>query len=1811
MGAFAFWFIHLIAFLTLTTACPSNTYVDGSTCKDCNINCQTCSGSSASQCLTCWTGFSLTTSKSCVRTCEAGMYVDANNACLNCSTTCLTCYGSEAACTSCASPNYLSSSTCVSQCPESTFSDSSRVCSPCHSTCLSCSGSLGTQCLTCKPAVPYLSAGSCVAVCPKFVQANVCVDSCSSGYYNDATTCKACNAACQECDGATSSNCTKCKEYRYKSQCIASCPASTYVIGKECFDCNASCKTCTGSAASDCLTCADTSLYLNTETKLCVSACTSGYLVYEAKKQCVRTCPSGTFVSSSTCLPCNSNCLTCASAATTCTNCVSNLYLSEGKCLTFCPSRTYVDGNICKNCHFTCITCRGTTETDCIVCSASTPYYHQTLKKCYSECPTGSYTLGDSCYSDCPIGKYGNANTEKCEDCSDNCLTCRGIASSCSTCQGSFLYKQSCLVTCPSGTFADKGSQSCFECDAICETCAGLSAADCLTCSAGYYLNMVSGSNQCVTSCPLGTYPSSGKCLACSDSCEQCEATGVCILCTAGKFMDQTTKTCSATCKPGEIRDTSRRMCGALIAKDPVGKVSLTTTKSLNLRYGYSLTRGLGTIKLSQSSSGVLSEVWSVSVLDTSSIIVSGDLFMVALPSKLLVNATTYAVEIPAGAVLTLDGSTNQEISGNDWTFTPTASSLLPLYAVLNGRQKSLEIRTNATIELDASGSYDPDASLREGDLEYSWACADYTDSYLNYRTQRNVNWGTYVADYVSSNDPLQQACSFWDYQAKINATTLSVKQGWIADQVLRMDFSIADKERRSSASIYVRFISPDAVDLYFVRSYAAKTSADRPLKLEVKLNRPDIKYSLDWAVKGPNAPIYLTPLSGTSYLTVAENSLIEGGSYTFTLSYSDSVNTASAVLAILVNTPPTGGLLTIDKTAGLALVSSFKGKMLSWSDTDLPLSYSYSYSQATTRPTISQAIQGSAVSEFILSSQQRVSEFSLTFPSEAKLLIGYCSDALGSSAVLTQTIQIETIEDLTRAKNKADSIETPTSYATAIKATGEVASISAEIAALGSSSDASSIKSKLLSVLEVSVSQAGADYSLGKRKQAAILYRSILTALEPLSRQPLVEANLGSVLTLASSIDVSRLQAFDEVQLENSSTTFTTSQEALSTVNLLNVAQMLAQTLCNLLGNTAIAAYSAQANILLGKANKVLGLNSQISELPRFFNFTEINAYSRRGTVSSFENSVLSFENSVKVTVPPLGFAEDSVLLEASVVKSNLVQSSQFFSLGSSLQITFREAFTEAEIPVKDLPLPFLFDFNVTSQDLSRLSLQVSAALGSSRQIWPECTYLDPLTETWVTEGCSLVNIAEAYDYFSVRPSEAISIQCACTHLSEFSVGFRAVQSAQASSYIIRDDEADEFEFSDWEDSIPIYVFLVISIAYLLFMSFACYWDYCNTTYGLPSIEADKVHNYFDPEKVETVLKQLESAFIKQRMDTNKSNDPSAYVVKVLNSDLIGKLKNTYAKTDGAVAGEAADTSSENKSEFELMMTETEHQRNYRTAIEVNASEQRPRAASIEGPAWKKLKSFIDKPLDDVRFHMMLPGDTGDHEPTPTRHIIKETIEKLQHRLYLLNNRYEYPSKVDEFLSSFDSCNHLSVEDQQFLHLHNRELRPKDLKRLGYRCDENEFEALRVSGATVAPDPYKLTGGKYAKKLIDDVDEFYYTLKVSYVTLFSLFFKKEHKVVSLFYSLHIEYTKKAMLSFLFLHTSLQLLFTQLYILKYDWGGDTYTDSNTGVCVWGCIYEGQILAGFVCASLPWPLVYLVKYLWARNSIEYGASHEWK
>ncbi|CAG8628640.1 23176_t:CDS:2 [Cetraspora pellucida] len=210
-------------------ACPS-------ACLDCSLaNSPTAltSQNGKVQCNSCLPGFVLDNG-SCVKTCSPGKVVNPNDNlnCIACDSACATCSGPSASeCLSCSNSNQFAlNGVCSSTpCPSSYFTQGT-ACIKCHPDCAECSGQEFTQCKKCPSTRPILTSGG------------QCVETCPAGSYADSTgTCKKCNSVCSSCVGSRSDQCLGCADRSkvlINGTCSGSCPTGSKMIEAErmCYD---------------------------------------------------------------------------------------------------------------------------------------------------------------------------------------------------------------------------------------------------------------------------------------------------------------------------------------------------------------------------------------------------------------------------------------------------------------------------------------------------------------------------------------------------------------------------------------------------------------------------------------------------------------------------------------------------------------------------------------------------------------------------------------------------------------------------------------------------------------------------------------------------------------------------------------------------------------------------------------------------------------------------------------------------------------------------------------------------------------------------------------------------------------------------------------------------------------------------------------------------------------------------------------------------------------------------------------------------------------------------------------------------------------------------------------------------------------------------------------------------------------------------------------------------------------------------------------------------------------------------------------
>ena len=276
--------------------------------------------------------------------------------------------------------------------------------------------------------------------------------------------------------------------------------------------CHSTCKTCALiDLASQCMTC-EAGLYLQAS----------------GPAACLSTCPSDSYEydTDQTCKSCISDCKTCnGGTLADCMSCETTYLQSligPAECKTTCPSHTYMDSStyICQNC-----------DTSCAECTASD------TTKCTS-CPNGSYLqslIGPAeCKNTCPTHTFTDTSTNICQNCEASCIECSASGiTKCSSCSGgsylqSLIGPAECKTTCPTHTYKDNSTYICQNCDASCTECTVSGTTKCTSCPSGSYLQSLTGLAECKNTCPTHTYTDSSTniCQNCDASCTECSASG-------------------------------------------------------------------------------------------------------------------------------------------------------------------------------------------------------------------------------------------------------------------------------------------------------------------------------------------------------------------------------------------------------------------------------------------------------------------------------------------------------------------------------------------------------------------------------------------------------------------------------------------------------------------------------------------------------------------------------------------------------------------------------------------------------------------------------------------------------------------------------------------------------------------------------------------------------------------------------------------------------------------------------------------------------------------------------------------------------------------------------------------------------------------------------------------------------------------------------------------------------------------------------------------------------------------------------------
>jgi hypothetical protein len=259
-------------------------------------------------------------------------------------------------------------------------------------------------------------------------------------------------------------------------------------------------------------------------------------------------------------------------------------------------------------------------------------------------------------------------------------------------------------------------------------------------------------------------------------------------------------------------------------------------------------------------------------------------------------------------------------------------------YAVIEGGA-SRAVSVMDTLKLDASSSYDIDY-LRTKSLYYSWSCSEVSP-----------NYGSSCPLFIDSGAVTNSVNGSDLFTSDISASYSSAEFTIVV--VVSNDAGLS-----SSASVTLTILDVSLPTVSIAAPSKTKYNSGESVSLTGSITGDNVSYAV-WSCESVtlSSTVAVTTTSqsfkaGTSSFSLAlfADVLVAGLSYTFELSasYGSALDSEAAVanVTVLMNTPPSGGSLSVSPTTGEALTDKFFFSTHGWSDdvSDLPLSYVLSY---------------------------------------------------------------------------------------------------------------------------------------------------------------------------------------------------------------------------------------------------------------------------------------------------------------------------------------------------------------------------------------------------------------------------------------------------------------------------------------------------------------------------------------------------------------------------------------------------------------------------------------------------------------------------------------------------------------------------------------------------------------------------------------------------------------------------------------------------------------------------------------------------
>jgi hypothetical protein len=404
-------------------------------------------------------------------------------------------------------------------------------------------------------------------------------------------------------------------------------------------------------------------------------------------------------------------------------------------------------------------------------------------------------------------------------------------------------------------------------------------------------------------------------------------------------------------------------------------------------------------------SSAALQYSWSVfeNYAFTSAIVnAASDKRYFKLKPYILETVNTYVIQV----TVTADG-----VSTSSSVFVSLQSSGVSA-GISGGSSRTISITDTVVLSADQS----QDLDYNTAPLVYSWLCL-----------QTYPVYGAICSNFMSSDDVL----------LTVPASSLMSN---ITDSLTTFSLSVVvsnSAKLSDTAEVMVTVIAATLPTVAISATGAAKFGVSSTVSVTGTL-QGSRAFSAEWACSSLTlaAPLTLTPVNkaysvGGSYgfpLVIAASSLAPGLTYSFQLlaSYSDLRTTneiASGTVTIVMNSPPLGGVLSVNPSNGTALHDLFFVSTFYWSDdpADFPITYVLSY--YATGTTTSSVIKNSDTTSYVyalLGQGLELFGYSVSVKGAAYDIYGDFSEAVADVKVLPLTnltlIQEATVAAMQRA---------------------------------------------------------------------------------------------------------------------------------------------------------------------------------------------------------------------------------------------------------------------------------------------------------------------------------------------------------------------------------------------------------------------------------------------------------------------------------------------------------------------------------------------------------------------------------------------------------------------------------------------------------------------------------------------------------------------------------------------------------------------------------------------------------------------------